>query len=232
MGIAYAEFEDADEAQKVAKAMNGSLFHGRVLSARVHSPFVAKQEGDEVEKEVSLDTLYIPHLRFKVEDKNVREFFRDYNPQKIYIFTEKKNSKPRMFGGYPKSGLITLQTDSPMEEIIKDLNGKKICHKSVLVKRAYIEKIERVVAADEKRKQAEAAAAAAAASKEGDQQEEDADEETSIAAPEVGLEPIELTDESTAVDSAPKTPDPTSKAEATVSENKENAQREVIGTDT
>lgn len=176
LGIAYGEFGSEEDAQKAVKGVSGTKFRGRVVSAKVHVPFVAKPKpmakpearleaevsgagtgtatspegsgtGTPVPVAVSSNTIYIPKVHGKTSDKDVRAFFQPYNPQQIYVFTEKK---PTFFGNH-KSALVTVECEKGLDEIIEELKGKRMKRYRVVLKPAFVSKIERVVAADKKR---------------------------------------------------------------------------------
>lgn len=175
LGIAYAEFSNEDDAQKAIKGTNNTTFKGRTIYAKLHVPFVPKsvlsppQPGQQPEPEPELsssnfsnpdaetnkpeaskDTIYIPKISHKVTDEHLRSFFKEYKPQKIYVFTEKKQSG-RFFSGARKAALVTVNTETPLAEVIEKLLQKKLRRSRAVLKPAFVTKIEKVVAADLKR---------------------------------------------------------------------------------
>lgn len=238
LGIAYAEFETAEQADNVCK-MHGKEFKGRHLLIKLHvpmnpegyfglrrrhlqlkSPRVVlpiddisegtepkseenicrdldvdvvkdgkKSKDDEIDKclkgEIgdkaqespdvtispnpdtttpskykftwSKDTIYISNISTTISDDEIREWFKDYSPDQIYIFRTKKLSKRKSFTMKGKSARAFVQVQVPeaetLEGIIAKVGSVKLCGKFRNLKPAFKEKLQLVVDVANKREQ-------------------------------------------------------------------------------
>ncbi|EMG49765.1 Single-stranded nucleic acid binding protein, putative (Rna-binding protein, putative) [Candida maltosa Xu316] len=96
--------------------------------------------------ELSANTILIPKAHGKITDASVREFFKEYNPGKIYIFRSRKPKlNPINLTGNYVSVLATVDaSETKLEEIIKKLKAQKLNGKFVTMKPAYKSKVEEV----------------------------------------------------------------------------------------
>ncbi|EGV62077.1 Regulator of rDNA transcription protein 5 [Yamadazyma tenuis] len=122
--------------------------------------------------EVSTDTVYIVKIKADSTDNQIREFFQDYSPQEVFVFTERAK-KRGLFSRNHKSALVSLKTEKLLEEVIGSLKGKALNGKKVELKAAFMPKVRKVKAADQKRKEA-----LAEKSVEGEEPEPEAPEES------------------------------------------------------
>ncbi|CCH63153.1 hypothetical protein TBLA_0J01580 [Henningerozyma blattae CBS 6284] len=185
LGIAYAEFENKDWANKVVADLNGKCFKERNLRIKLYIPYspnnivrnkliknkkeeetftndanneknadsngengtrsriVVGGEGDG--EKYCTDTLYCSYLPKETTDTTLRLYFKDYNPQEIWIFRTKATRGYRLkFHRYFTCALITLNTNVPMFEICERLNNIRLSNKKITVRVAFKSKLEEV----------------------------------------------------------------------------------------
>lgn len=95
------------------------------------------------EVEFSEDTVYCGYLPKAVTDLELREYFKEYNPQEIWIFrTKPSKSKHLQFHRHFTAALISLETAENIDKIVVMTQKKKLLGKKIIVKPAYLAKIE------------------------------------------------------------------------------------------
>lgn len=95
------------------------------------------------EIEFSEDTVYCGYLPKAVTDLELREYFKEYNPQEIWIFrTKPSKSKHLQFHRHFTAALISLETAESIDKIVVMTQNKKLLGKKIIVKPAYLAKIE------------------------------------------------------------------------------------------
>lgn len=121
LGIAYAEFANSEEAEKAIEEINNTKFKNRNVYAKKHIPFVPKPrrggDGDEtkvennVNQDVSKDTIFIRSMMLKVSADDIGELFNDFNPQSILIYKESVPRKKFSLRNHHNHALVRLDTD-------------------------------------------------------------------------------------------------------------------------
>lgn len=98
------------------------------------------------EREVSKDTVFISRLSPKATDGDLRLFFHDYAPTDVYIFKNRfsKKQHPLRFHQRYVSALVTLTVEDGVPKAIEALSNEKVKCKPVIVRAAYVSKIEDV----------------------------------------------------------------------------------------
>lgn len=95
------------------------------------------------EIEFSEDTVYCGYLPKAVTDLELREYFKEYNPQEIWIFrTKPSKGKHLQFHRHFTAALISLETAENIDKIVEMTQKKKLLGKKIVVKPAYLAKIE------------------------------------------------------------------------------------------
>lgn len=95
------------------------------------------------EPETSEDTVYCGYLPKGVTDVDIRDYFQDFNPQEIWIFRTRLN-KNRHFHLHRHftAALVSFESGTSSWEVAEASKDKKLLNKKVLVKPAYLSKIE------------------------------------------------------------------------------------------
>ncbi|QLL32268.1 hypothetical protein HG536_0C04370 [Torulaspora globosa] len=95
------------------------------------------------ESEFSEDTVYCGYLPKGVTDTDLREYFKDFNPQEIWIFrTKLTRSKHFQIHRHLTAALVSFETDADSRQISESLQKKKLLGKRIVIKPAYQAKIE------------------------------------------------------------------------------------------
>ncbi|QLQ80526.1 hypothetical protein HG537_0D05260 [Torulaspora globosa] len=95
------------------------------------------------ESEFSEDTVYCGYLPKGVTDTDLREYFKDFNPQEIWIFrTKLTRSKHFQIHRHLTAALVSFETDANSHQISESLQKKKLLGKRIVIKPAYQAKIE------------------------------------------------------------------------------------------
>lgn len=124
----------------------------RTVHAKLHVPFVPKakkpvtKEKETLKKtpKLSEDTFYIPYLDLGTIDEQLREFFKEYDPEQIYIFTDKRKRHRFFKRGQTSSALVTLKSAKSLEEIKEELKNEEFNGKKLSIWPASNTKIKRV----------------------------------------------------------------------------------------
>ncbi|CCD25980.2 Rrt5p NDAI_0G02050 [Naumovozyma dairenensis CBS 421] len=95
-------------------------------------------------QEKSKDTLYCSSLPKNVTDEELREFFKGYNPQEIWIYRQKTSKVCLPVHSKVTAALVTIGSEDKLIDIIKVLRERKILGKKILLYPAYISKIEEI----------------------------------------------------------------------------------------
>ncbi|EDO15407.1 hypothetical protein Kpol_1063p18 [Vanderwaltozyma polyspora DSM 70294] len=97
-------------------------------------------------KPTSDDTVYCGYLPKNTTDADLREHFKDYNPQEIWIFRTRAAKGPMhlQLHRHYTAALITLNSPETIAKIAEVTSTKKILGKKISVKPAYISKIQEV----------------------------------------------------------------------------------------
>lgn len=95
------------------------------------------------EPELSEDTVYCGYLPRGVTDVDIRQYFNDFNPQEIWIFRSKivKNRHFQLHRHFT-AALVSFKGDVSSQEISEASRDKKLLNKKIVVKPAYLAKIE------------------------------------------------------------------------------------------
>lgn len=105
----------------------------------------------------SKDTIFISNIGSSISDDKIREWFKDYSPDQIYIFRTKKLSKRKSFTMKGKSASVFVQVQVPetetLEGIIAKVGSLKLCGKFRSLKPAFKEKLQLVVDVANKKEQ-------------------------------------------------------------------------------
>lgn len=157
MGCAIVVLDSIETAQNMIINLQDILLLGKHLKLSYHIPYKPteswiqkKRYGDLTQKllsqsDVSRDTIYINKLNKLVTDEILRLHFQDYTPTEIWIY--KSAEKIRYLPNGKKitiSALVTLQSDLTVDEIIKQMNKKRLMGKRVSLRPALIAKIEQL----------------------------------------------------------------------------------------
>lgn len=95
------------------------------------------------ESEFSEDTVYCGYLPKGVTDTDLREYFKEFNPQEIWIFrTKLTRSKHFQIHRHLTAALVSFETDADSRQISESLQKKKLLGKRIVIKPAYQAKIE------------------------------------------------------------------------------------------
>ncbi|CCE62596.1 hypothetical protein TPHA_0C04450 [Tetrapisispora phaffii CBS 4417] len=100
----------------------------------------------KVTQPTSIDTVYCGYLPKNTTDTDLREHFKGYNPQEIWIFRTRTTKGPRhlQIHRHYTAALITLSTTEPIDKISEVSSEKKLLNKTITVKPAYLSKIQEV----------------------------------------------------------------------------------------
>lgn len=107
-----------------------------------------KVQDENVQKQLSNDTIFIGNAVDKTVDKDVREFFKDYYPTQVFIFrgaNQKRMQRTISLRQKTVSVLVTLKKEEDLSKAISELNSKKLNGRAVYLKAAHLSKIEEVV---------------------------------------------------------------------------------------
>lgn len=117
------------------------------LNAEVHES-AAEIEGqnnepaEEPEAELSEDTVYLGYLPKGCTDVELREHFKEFKPQEIWIFrTRSTKSRHLRFRRHFIAALVRLKTPEKMNTVIERTDRKKLMGKKQIVKPAITKKI-------------------------------------------------------------------------------------------
>lgn len=109
---------------------------------------VVQREQEEEEKiveepELSEDTVYCGYLPKGVTDVDIRHYFQEYNPQEIWIFrTKLTKSRHFQLHRHFTAALVSFEKGTSSQEISEAVSDKKLLNKKIVVKPAYLAKIE------------------------------------------------------------------------------------------
>lgn len=107
-----------------------------------------KQETLEISLSKNLycdDTIYCAYLPGDTTDTQLRHFFKEYNPQEIWIFRTKATRGYRFrLHRYFTAALVTLNTEVKMNDICKKLSDVKLMKKYITLRVAFKSKLEEV----------------------------------------------------------------------------------------
>lgn len=118
------------------------------------SSTTADQEAEGKEPEFSDDTVYVGYLPKGCTDVELREYFKVFKPQEIWIFrTRPTKSRHLQFRRHFVAALVRLKTPENMTSIIESTHKKKLLGKKIIVKPAIMRKLQdmKKMADDKKR---------------------------------------------------------------------------------
>lgn len=158
LGVAYVEFKTAEDAKNAIEKFNGYTFNKRVLVVKnyqLNSYAAKKIASPQPEKIIeSKDTIFIQKLPYKVTIDHIQKYFEDYNPGPIYLYESKHlrdKHRPLSINGRFRSALITLNSEIELSNIIDSLSTKFLLGKPVILRTAFLHKIEVVAKNESKR---------------------------------------------------------------------------------
>ncbi|SCW01153.1 LAFE_0D06260g1_1 [Lachancea fermentati] len=93
---------------------------------------------------LSEDTVYCAYLPGKVTDVELREFFKDYEPQDIYVFRSNGTRRGIYFHRCFTAALVTLGNPEFLLNAISNLRKQKLMGKRVTLRVARLSKIQEV----------------------------------------------------------------------------------------
>ncbi|CAB4254049.1 similar to Saccharomyces cerevisiae YFR032C RRT5 Putative protein of unknown function [Maudiozyma barnettii] len=98
-------------------------------------------------KAVSTETVYCKILPEGTTDLHLRQHFKAFRPKEIWIFKSSPTRSKMCFGSKRQaftSALITLETGESLKKVAKIMSKKKLLDNKVIVRPAYLTKIEEV----------------------------------------------------------------------------------------
>lgn len=142
------ETDENAELQEGSNAASDVATPNEEFTEQSSGKSVASDKSTESQKQqpVSEDTVFISRLSPKTTDGDLREFFHEFVPTDVYIFKNRYNKKqhPLRFHQRYVSALVTLTAENGVSQAIETLSCKKIKNKSVVVRAAYLSKIDDV----------------------------------------------------------------------------------------
>lgn len=182
--IPEVDDENVEVKQEESNAASDSLTPNEEFIEQGSGQTEESTKTNESQQPVSEDTVFISRLSPKTTDGDLREFFHEYVPTDVYIFKNRYNKKqhPLRFHQRYVSALVTLTAENGVDNAIETLSNKKIKNKAVVVRAAYLSKIEDVKKA--------------AAVRQKKQQEQEAKESEEAAAALKSEQPIEAGNDS------------------------------------
>lgn len=123
---------------------------------------VKEEKPNPLAKPVSEDTVYVTRLSAKVTDEELREYFKEFEPTDVYIFKSyyghhysKNHTGPQTKPFFPRravSALIKLNAVDGVKNSIEKLSKVKFQKRYLIIRAAYLSKIEEVERAAESRR--------------------------------------------------------------------------------
>lgn len=166
IGYAYVIFETPQLAATAFNELHKTEFKGRTLYIKPYEEFIpfgwrtkwkkkVRNEEDAVDtqliqpkkvskKETSTDILYCSKLPKDVTDEKIRALFREFNPQEIWIYKQRTNSKCLPITSQITAALVKVNTTENVEAIAAKLTFKKIMNKRIRVAPALVEKVKEI----------------------------------------------------------------------------------------
>ena len=185
LGIGYADFQSAQDAQNAAQNLNGKQLKDRKLKIKIYVPYSPKPSGSRKKEQssntqetqppiseaqapesqqpahpnepVSTDTVYCAYLPSKVTDVELRDFFAEYQPQDIYVYRSNGSRHRIYLHRRFTAALVTLAAPDKLNEAIETLGSQKFMGKKITLKPARLSKIQEVQSAAAKKLEIERA---------------------------------------------------------------------------
>lgn len=133
--------EEEKEEESVETIEEVIVEQDDIASEPVEEPIEEKQEPLIP---TSKDTLFISRLSPRINDADLREYFNEYNPTDIYIFKSRSPKGKRFFKHRHVSALVTLTEFETLDDVLNDLKEIKLKDKRIILKPAYLNKIDAV----------------------------------------------------------------------------------------
>ncbi|SMN19967.1 similar to Saccharomyces cerevisiae YFR032C RRT5 Putative protein of unknown function [Maudiozyma saulgeensis] len=111
------------------------------------APAMAPSKLNVKRKAVSTETVYCKILPEGTTDLHLRQHFKAFRPKEIWIFKSSPTRSKMCFGSKRQSftsALITLETEESLKKVAKIMSKKKLLDNKVIVRPAYLTKIEEV----------------------------------------------------------------------------------------
>lgn len=111
------------------------------------APAVVPSKLNVKRRAVSTETVYCKILPEGTTDLHLRQHFKTFHPKEIWIFKSAPTRSKMCFSNKSHSftsALITLETEEPLKKVAKIMSKKKLLDNKVIVRPAYLTKIEEV----------------------------------------------------------------------------------------